>query len=59
MCKSSVYFSAPHFRLVPPHFGSSGEGTVLMYARLPIGYLLTIGREGGVKFCPGETRKIL
>ena len=22
MCKSLVYFSAPHFRLVPPHFGS-------------------------------------
>ena len=23
MCKSSVYFSAPHFRLEPPHFGCS------------------------------------
>ena len=29
MCKSSVYSSAPHCRLVPPHFGCSGNSTVL------------------------------
>ena len=30
MCKSSVYFSAPpHFLLVPPQFGGSGDGNEL------------------------------
>ena len=29
MCQNSVYFSAPHFRLVPPHFVCSGDGTAL------------------------------
>ena len=30
VCKSSVYYSAPpHFRLVPPHFGCSADGTDL------------------------------
>ena len=27
MTKSSVYFSAPHFWLVPPQFGCSGDGS--------------------------------
>ena len=29
MCKSSISFSPPRFRLVPPHFGCSGDGTGL------------------------------
>ena len=28
MRKYSVYFRAPHFQLVPPHFICSGDGTV-------------------------------
>ena len=27
MCKSSIYFSAMHFRPVPPHFVYSDDGT--------------------------------